>query len=67
MIVETLMPGENELELVLDDTLNNHVGKKIFGAGKSLVAKTATYPRSIGSKLGTKVGFPITTLSMRRS
>lgn len=33
MIVETLLPGETELEVVLDDTLNNHVGKKIFGAG----------------------------------
>jgi hypothetical protein len=33
MIVQTLLPGETELELVLDDTLNNHVGKKIFGAG----------------------------------
>jgi len=33
MIVDTLMPGATEFELVLDDTLNNHVGKKIFGAG----------------------------------
>lgn len=33
MILDTLMPGATEFELVLDDTLNNHVGKKIFGAG----------------------------------
>lgn len=33
MIVDTLMPGATEFELVLDDTLNNHVGKKICGAG----------------------------------
>jgi hypothetical protein len=33
MIADTLMPGTTEFELVLDDTLNNHVGKKIFGAG----------------------------------
>ena len=33
IIVDTLLPGATEFELVLDDTLNNHVGKKIFGAG----------------------------------
>jgi len=33
IIVDTLLPGVTEIELVLDDTLNNHVGKKIFGAG----------------------------------
>lgn len=33
IILDTLLPGETEIELVLDDTLNNHVGKKIFGAG----------------------------------
>lgn len=33
MIVEALLPEETELELILDDTLNKHVGKKIFGAG----------------------------------
>ncbi len=33
MIVDALLPGVTEIELVLDDTLNNHVGKKIFGAG----------------------------------
>ncbi|MGO9566849.1 MAG: transposase [Desulfomonilaceae bacterium] len=33
IIVETLLPGVTEIELVLDDTLNDHVGKKIFGAG----------------------------------
>jgi hypothetical protein len=33
MILDTLMPDATELELALDDTLNNHVGKKIFGAG----------------------------------
>ena len=26
------MPDATEFELVLDDTLNNHVGKKIFGS-----------------------------------
>jgi len=33
MILDTLMPDATEFELVLDDTLNNHVSKKIFGAG----------------------------------
>jgi hypothetical protein len=33
IIVDTLLPGVTEIELVVDDTLNNHVGKKIFGAG----------------------------------
>jgi hypothetical protein len=33
VIVDTLLPGVTEIELVLDDTLNSHVGKKIFGAG----------------------------------
>jgi len=33
MIVDSLLPGVMEIELVLDDTLNSHVGKKIFGAG----------------------------------
>lgn len=33
IIVDTLLPDVTEIELVLDDTLNNHVGKKIFGAG----------------------------------
>jgi hypothetical protein len=33
MILATLMPDATEFELVLDDTLNDHVGKKIFGAG----------------------------------
>jgi hypothetical protein len=32
MILDTLMPDATEFELVLDDTLNNHVGRKIFGA-----------------------------------
>jgi hypothetical protein len=33
MIVDTLLPGATEFELILDDTLNNHVGRKICGAG----------------------------------
>jgi hypothetical protein len=33
IIVDTLLPDATEIELILDDTLNNHVGKKIFGAG----------------------------------
>jgi hypothetical protein len=33
MILDTLIPGAAEFELVLDEKLNNHVGKKIFGAG----------------------------------
>jgi hypothetical protein len=32
IIVDTLLPGVTEIELVLDDTFNDHVGKKIFGA-----------------------------------
>jgi hypothetical protein len=33
MIMDTLLPDATEFELILDDTLNNHVGRKIFGAG----------------------------------
>jgi hypothetical protein len=33
IIVDTLLPGVTQIELILDDTLNDHVGKKIFGAG----------------------------------
>jgi hypothetical protein len=33
IIVDTLLPGVTEIELVLDDTLNDHMGKMIFGAG----------------------------------
>jgi hypothetical protein len=33
LMVETLLPGVSELVLVIDDTLNNHVGRKICGAG----------------------------------
>lgn len=33
IIVDTLLPGVTQIELVLDDTLNDHMGKKIFGAG----------------------------------
>ena len=33
IIVDTLLRDAAEIELVLDDTLNDHVGKKIFGAG----------------------------------
>lgn len=32
-VVETLLPDATEFELVIDDTLNNHVGPKICGAG----------------------------------
>jgi hypothetical protein len=33
IIVDSLLPNVTKIELVLDDALNNHVGKKIFGAG----------------------------------
>ena len=33
IIVDTLLPDATEIELVLDDTLNDHMGSKIFGAG----------------------------------
>lgn len=33
LIVETFLPGVTGYEAVIDDTLNNHVGRKICGAG----------------------------------
>ena len=33
VIVDSLLPGKTEFELILDDTLNYRVGKEIFGAG----------------------------------
>ena len=33
VIVDSLLTGKTEFELILDDTLNNRVGKEIFGAG----------------------------------
>jgi len=33
MIVETLLPSARQVETIVDDTLNNRVGKKVCGAG----------------------------------
>ncbi|MCA1961717.1 MAG: hypothetical protein LDL33_13090 [Desulfomonile sp.] len=48
IIVDTLLSGATEIEPVLDDTLNNHVGKKIFGAGIQHDGDTPKTGRPIG-------------------
>jgi hypothetical protein len=61
MIVDTLLPGVTEIELVLDDTLNNHVGKKIFGAG---VQHDGDAPKT-GKQIGYGVCFVIIGVVVR--
>jgi hypothetical protein len=61
LIIDTLMPGATEIELVLDDTLNNHVGKKIFGAG---VQHDGDAPKT-GKPLGCGVCFVISGIAVR--
>jgi hypothetical protein len=48
IIVDTLLPDLTEIELILDDTLNDHVGKKIFGAGFQYDGVAPKTGRSIG-------------------
>jgi hypothetical protein len=61
IIVDTLLHGATEFELVLDDTLNNHVGKKIFGAG---VQHDGDAPKT-GKPIGYGVCFVIIGIVVR--
>jgi hypothetical protein len=61
IIVDTLLPGVSEIELVLDDTLNNHVGKKIFGAG---IQHDGDAPKT-GKPIGYGVCFVIIGVAVR--
>jgi hypothetical protein len=61
MILDTLMPDTTEFELVLDDTLNNHVGKKIFGAG---IQHDGDAPKT-GKQIGYGVCFVIIGVLVR--
>jgi hypothetical protein len=61
LMVETLLPGVSELILVIDDTLNNHVGRKICGAGFQHDGSA----RKGGKKIGYGVCFVIIGLAVR--
>lgn len=61
LMVETLLPGTKELILVIDDTLNNHVGPKICGAG---FQHDGAAPKG-GKKIGYGVCFVIIGLAVR--
>lgn len=61
LMVETLFPGVSELILVIDDTLNNHVGPKICGAG---FQHDGAAPKG-GKKIGYGVCFVIIGLAVR--
>jgi hypothetical protein len=61
LMVETLFPGVSELILVIDDTLNNHVGGKICGAGYQ---HDGAAPKG-GKKIGYGVCFVIIGLAVR--
>lgn len=61
MIVDTLLPGATEFELILDDTLNNHVGRKICGAG---VQHDGDAPKT-GKPIGYGVCFVIIGVAVR--
>jgi hypothetical protein len=60
LMVETLLPGVNELILVIDDTLNNHVGRKICGAG---FQHDGSAPKG-GKKIGYGVCFVVIGLAV---
>jgi len=60
-MVETLFATATELILVIDDTLNNHVGKKICGAG---FQHDGAAPKG-GKKIGYGVCFVIIGLAVR--
>jgi len=61
VMVETLLPGVSELILVIDDTLNNHVGRKICGAG---FQHDGSAPKG-GKKIGYGVCFVVVGLAVR--
>ena len=61
MIVDALLPGATEIELILDDTLNNHVGKEIFGAG---IQHDGDAPKT-GKPIGYGVCFVIIGVAVR--
>jgi hypothetical protein len=61
IIVDTLLAGATEIELILDDTLNNHVGKKIFGAG---IQHDGDAPKT-GRPIGYGVCFVIIGVAVR--
>src|SRR5271157_5361925 len=48
VIIESLLPDCAEIEVVIDDTLNNCVGKKIFGAGLQHDGNAPKTGKSIG-------------------
>lgn len=61
LMIETLFPGVGELILVIDDTLNNHVGTKICGAG---FQHDGAAPKG-GKKIGYGVCFVVIGLAVR--
>ena len=60
-IVEALLPHQTELVTVVDDTLNNHMGSKICGAG---VQHDGSAPKT-GKKIGYGLCFVIIGLAVR--
>jgi len=61
VMLETLFPSVSELVLVIDDTLNNHVGRKICGAA---FQHDGSAPKG-GKKIGYGVCFVIIGLAVR--
>jgi hypothetical protein len=61
LMVGTFFPGVSELVLVIDDTLNHHVGRKICGAG---FQHDGAAPKG-GKKIGYGVCFVIIGLAVR--
>ena len=61
LMMETFFPGVREVILVIDDTLNNHVGRKICGAG---FQHDGASPKG-GKKIGYGVCFVLIGLAVR--
>jgi hypothetical protein len=61
IIMESLLPDCAEIEVVIDDTLNNCVGKKIFGAG---LQHDGNAPKT-GKPIGYGVCFVIIGVAVR--
>lgn len=61
LIIERLLPGCTVIEIVIDDTLNSCVGKKIFGAG---VQHDGNAPKT-GKPIGYGVCFVIIGVAVR--
>jgi hypothetical protein len=61
MIVDILLPEATEFKLILDDTLNSHVGKKICGAG---VQHDGDDPKT-GKPIGYGVCFVVIGVAVR--